>query len=489
LSPRRSSRWIEVLALLLVVAASALLNFSNLDFPLGYHADEPGKVAFVAEGRQNFYHPILLLQLARLGCALVGAVNAADIALVGRAVSALSGVALVLVIFVLARRQLSPLAAVAPAAVIGLSPIVTVHAHYFKEDMLLTLGVALALLAGVRAEARPTPGRLVGLGVALGLAVSSKYVGALLAPLLLTRAALAVRRGGGPPLAAAGLSLGLSVAVFSLVNYPMFFAPGTFRAGLGFELHHVATGHGSLVISPLEWGFAFHLLYSLLPGLTLPVALLALAALAAHLLGWRRVSSEDRLWVLTALLFYFSAELSPTKPPPDFMRYMLPVVPSLALLAVGGVGRAVRAQRGLGWLGGLALAGAVGWSAVTSVRLVAGMSQDTRAVAARWLDEKGEPWKGERFTPAAEPMLSVAVVDPEAERRAGTRYLVASSFMYETLSLVCNPGPCSEQPRLYYEGYRRLFRYPYVEIRPIYRSFAFSNPVIRVVDLRGRPAL
>jgi len=66
----------------------------------------------------------------------------------------LSGVALVLVIFVLARRQLSPLAAVAPAAVIGLSPIVTVHAHYFKEDMLLTLGVALALLAGVRAEAR-----------------------------------------------------------------------------------------------------------------------------------------------------------------------------------------------------------------------------------------------------------------------------------------------------------------------------------------------
>jgi hypothetical protein len=250
---------------------------------------------------------------------------------------------------------------------------------------------------------------------------------------------LAARRRGDRPLPAAGLSLGLSVAVFSLVNYPMFFAPGTFRAGLSFELHHIATGHGSLVISPLEWGFAFHLLYSLLPGLTLPVALLALAALVAHLLGWRRVSSEDRLWVLTALLFYFSAELSPTKPPPDFMRYMLPVVPSLALLAVGGVGRAVRAQRGLGWLGGLALAGAVGWSAVTSVRLVAGMSQDTRAVAARWLDDKGELWKGERFTPAAEPMppLPWSTLRPSGR---GHPPPGGKQLMHETLSLVCNPG-------------------------------------------------
>ena len=488
LRPGERRQWLTVPALLLVLAASASLNFINLDFPLGYHADEPLKVSFVAEGRQNFYHPILLLQLARLGCALVGAAEPMAIVQVGRTVSAVSGVALVLGVFVLARRQLSPLAATAAAAVVGLSPIVAIHAHYFKEDILFTLAVALALLAGVRAEERPTRGRMIGLGVGLGLAASSKYVGVLLAPLLVVRAALAVRRVRGGPFTAAGLVLGVGFAVFSLINYPMFLAPGTFVAGLGFELNHMTTGHGPLVISPLEWGFAFHLLYSLLPGLTTPVAVLVLTALAAHLLCWLRISSEDRLLALTALLFYFSAELSPTKPHPDFMRYMLPLVPPLALLAVLGVARAAAARRALGWLAGLALAGAVGWSAAASVRLVAGMAHDTRTEAARWLAERGEPWTGEWFTSSRRPVDSVAVVDIEAERRAGTRYLVASSFMYERAFLACKPDSCDEEMRPYAEGYRRLFRYPFFEIRPAYCSFAFSNPVVRIVDIRLEPA-
>jgi hypothetical protein len=32
--------------------------------------------------------------------------------------------------------------------------------------------------------------------------------------------------------------------------------------------------------------------------------------------------------------------------------------------------------------------------------------------------------------------------------------------------------------------YRDLFTLPYVEFAPAYRTFAFSNPVIRIVDLR-----
>ena len=479
----------EVAALLLLVVACAVLDFSHLDFPLGYHSDEPRKVSLLVEGRQEFFHPILLLQLAHLGCALIGAVDPVQIVLVGRTVSALSGVALVLAVFLLARRRLSPRAALAAAAIVGLSPIVTMHAHYFKEDMLLTLTLVLALLAGVWAEERVTGARLVALGVALGLAASSKYIGALLAPLLLVRAALAARRQGGRPIAAAGLALGVGIAAFSLVNYPLFLAPGTFRDGLRFELRHMTTGHGPVVISPLDWGFAFHLLYSLLPGLTAPLAFIALAALLVHLLGWSRVSSEDRLLVLTALLFYFSAELSPTKPHPDFMRYMLPVVPPLALLAVHAVVRAATTRRALGSIVGVALAGAIGWSALTSVRLVAGMAYDTRAEAERWLDEHGEPWKGEWFTPAADPVVSVAVLDPEEERRAGTRYLVASSFMYERALLMCRRGRVDERLQPYCDGYRRLFRYPYFEIRPAYRSFAFSNPVIRIVDLSGTPTL
>ena len=60
--------------------------------------------------------------------------------------------------------------------------------------------------------------------------------------------------------------------------------------------------------------------------------------------------------------------------------------------------------------------------------------------------------------------------------------------MYERAFLVCERGPCGEL-RPYYEGYRRLFRYSYFEIRPEYRSFAFSNPVIRIVDLHSEPVV
>lgn len=34
-------------------------------------------------------------------------------------------------------------------------------------------------------------------------------------------------------------------------------------------------------------------------------------------------------------------------------------------------------------------------------------------------------------------------------------------------------------------GYRELFKHPYTEIKPPYKSYAFSNPTIRIVDISG----
>jgi hypothetical protein len=33
------------------------------------------------------------------------------------------------------------------------------------------------------------------------------------------------------------------------------------------------------------------------------------------------------------------------------------------------------------------------------------------------------------------------------------------------------------------EKYLSLFEYPYVEIQPVYESFAYSNPTLRVINL------
>lgn len=60
---------------------------------------------------------------------------------------------------------------------------------------------------------------------------------------------------------------------------------------------------------------------------------------------------------------------------------------------------------------------------------------------------------------------------------------VASSFHYDRYQL----GTKLQNQRD--AGYEFLFRYPYAEIRPDYKSFAFSNPVLRIVDLRQPPDL
>ena len=66
----------------------------------------------------------------------------------------------------------------------------------------------------------------------------------------------------------------------------------------------------------------------------------------------------------------------------------------------------------------------------------------------------------------------------------GVTHVVASSFAYERYYRGAElPG----QADYIYRGhaqYEQLFSLPYVEIRPQYMSFAFSNPTIRIVDIR-----
>jgi hypothetical protein len=66
---------------------------------------------------------------------------------------------------------------------------------------------------------------------------------------------------------------------------------------------------------------------------------------------------------------------------------------------------------------------------------------------------------------------------------AGSDFLVVSSFQYDRFLEVANLQ--GQDSRVYEqaEEFRKLFELPFKEFRPAYRSFAFSNPVIRVVQL------
>jgi hypothetical protein len=215
------------------------------------------------------------------------------------------------------------------------------------------------------------------------------------------------------------------------------------------------------------------------------VALLALGGAATLIARWRRLTPDLRVMIVWVVLFYAAHEASPMKPFPDFMRYVLPIVPPLLICA----------YRSLSWLGER-LAGTPAWWLVPaavalsvalpaweSAQLLRYLEDDTRREVGAWLAARGEKAKLERYAGTGLDTELLTMLDPDAERAAGTRYLVASSFNYDRFRFA---AASRLQRRHAYDTsrrYERLFQYPYREFGPKHRSFAFSNPTIRVIDI------
>ncbi|GIW71852.1 MAG: hypothetical protein KatS3mg102_1394 [Planctomycetota bacterium] len=484
---RHEADWWGALAAVALALASLGLYLAHNDFPVWFHADEPKKARFVLEGTHDFYHPRLMIRLAEPLAALLGCRTPQQAARLGRSLVAVLGALSVLVLYGLARRTLPQGWAVFAAAVYALSPIQLVHAHYFKEDVPFTLFALLALWALLRLVERPAPVRALGLGLAAGLALGTHYKGVLLAPL----AALAIplaprgrRRGLLALLAAALLVAGL---VFLGINFAGPGTAGLDQLGRGVLADARNVVHGDRVaLWPSAYYGGFHLVHSLVPGMGAPTALAAVLAAAALALRWRRAVAVDRLWLLWLALSYGAIELSPFKPFPDFMRYALPCVPALGYLLARGLAllHARLAQwrplRAVPVLTALVL---LGLTSSMAVRDLVHMDEDTR-LRARALRERlpGAAVHG-HLSWAAPFASSIAEVPRERLRALGVRWVVVSSFEYERYLIARRlPG---QHPSVYARarGFEQLFRRPYLEVRPGYRSIGFHNPTVRLIDL------
>ena len=145
--PTPPSRRTETLLVGAILVLATILNHAGNGFPLELHPDEGRKVEFVLGDTQDFKHPILLLQLVRGMRWLAPTDDPQRIAVMGRRVSAWAGVAAVVCAYALFRRSLDVRFALVGALVLAVSPILVVHAHYLKEDVLLTAASLAALLA------------------------------------------------------------------------------------------------------------------------------------------------------------------------------------------------------------------------------------------------------------------------------------------------------------------------------------------------------
>lgn len=497
----RSSRVVWLLPAVLGISLG--LNLVNLDFPIRFHGDEWLKIESITERIHNFKHPLLMIQLTRAANLALELTEDHAVAVLGRALMGVSATLTVLLSYVLARRTMGAATAVGVAASVAVAPTVVMHAHYLKEDTILTTCLIASVLCFLRFVERLDLRSAAWLGVATGLAFSSHYKAILLVPLYLiapllgaigapttSRHAPVARRdrlrGAARFYATLLLAGAVATAVFFGVNWPIWIEPEMFRDGLLFEAQHAQIGHDV----PIRWNdywLGFHLVYSLAPGLGAVALSVAAGGLIWAVVSWKAAPLQDRWLLAYVLVFYLVPEVSPLKPWPDFSRYMLPIVPPLLYFGWQGVARVAHTLRhgsapALSYAAGAAALIALPLS--MSLRLVAAIDDDTRFKAAAWL--QAHPGRAIAETYAAEvaPFRTVAMLSHEYLVNERVDYLVASSFTYERFLVGATlPG---QDPRIHedYERYMELFARPYVEIAPEYRSFAFSNPVIRIIDMR-----
>jgi hypothetical protein len=476
------------IAVVALAAAAVVAWLSAMDFPLGTQPDEPSKVRAVLMGPSRDLHPILMIQLARAANFFLGLTDPQSVVELGRAFSALAGGALIVATFCLARLVLPASAAVAAAAATLATPLITVHARYFKEDIFVAPFIVLALVALLGALRAPRLMRVVALGAAIGMAGASKYVGGVL--LLLYALPVLIAFGPGQPLTAratnAGMAAIVAFAVFALIDLPALLAGHQFRTDLRAESVHALSGHTDIVLPiTLTWGI-FHLRESLWPGLGAPLTILGVLGLASPIVA----SGERRLQLAViagfAVLWYFAHEISPLKPYPDYARYMVPLAPLLVVLGAAFVNElAERRYAGLGAaaaLSALLLAALPAWS--MSLRVNGRGDDDPRRLLpgilanapGRVAIDGYSGYEHRSFLARRNPLPAAG----------NTNFIVTSTFNYERYERYAMLPQQSPRTRAAARFFAQALALPHLDISNGRPSFGFFNPTTTVIVLDGR---
>ena len=399
---------LPLLAAVLVLAAGLRLVHVGWGLPDYFFPDESvffrpaTQIAATGELHTGFttYPPLSVNVLAatyavtaRVRGVRADQLSVSDRVVLGRLAMVAAAVATVGAVAALGSAVAGPTAGLVAAFFMAVLPVHVVQSRIISTDVLLTLLVVLALHATLRLQARPSLGRALACGLAVGLAAGTKYPGALVATAPATLCVhgliLAFRRrdpaGARRWIALAAASAAAAVGGFTLA-YPYWPADldvlGERLAFLRFVAHEVGNDTGRL--SPVGGILGTPLVYQLLilfPA-ALGVALYPLAMIGVVRLAWRASVREGALLAFAAAHFLFFATAQSV-----FPRYWLPLMPVLviaaaallaALAARGGTARAVALAAG-GLAAAYTLALAVSLTAHTGTR----PQQDLREAVQR----------------------------------------------------------------------------------------------------------
>jgi dolichyl-phosphate-mannose-protein mannosyltransferase len=406
--------------LVLILVAAAALRVWGIGFGLPLTAAHPDESRVSAEAieiasgtlRPSFFNYPTLFMYAlgaadRAYCgaraASGGASSTADCLgrwrvehepffILARLLSAAAGTITVFLVYVLGARLFERMTGLAAAALAGVAFLHVRDSHFGVTDAAMTMMTVLAAVMIVRAHDRAAAAgdgaRAFALaGFVAGLAASTKYNALIVAATAAVSIALlwqaesttggrharALRRAGACGAAlAAGFFAGTPYALVE---------PARFWRDASGEALHLQVGHAI----NLGVGWGYHFSVTLRHGLTIP--LLAGGLAGAAWMAWTR-PQRAALLLAFPLVYYGVAGHGYTV----FARYMVPVVPFLALaagwlaasLARAAGARVSRLPPALACVGLVTAFGAA--SAIKAVQLDRLLSRtDSRVLAADWL--------------------------------------------------------------------------------------------------------
>lgn len=333
----------------------------------------------------------------------------------GRLLTALLGTATVAATFVLARRIAGPVAGLAAALAVAVSPLHVRDSHYVKHDVPVTLLIVLAYLAyerlwrvfpsgtGVFEDVRD--GEVMWAGVLTGLAFSTHYYSIFLAVPLVWSAA---RRAATPAEAIR------RVAIAALTSAFIFFLCSPFiLAEPATALRDIQANRQIVVdraVGSLGYGATLGRYAAMLVSDTIGWPFVLCAALGAVAIA--REDGRRAAWLLSFSVpfFFFIAGTYPAS------RYLIPLVPFLAVLAGVFVARVAAWQGGAWWIApALAIL-----PLLTSVRTDRFIRQtDTRTLAAHFIESRLPAGATILTQPYSVPLEPTAESLREAIRRSG----------------------------------------------------------------------
>lgn len=297
---------------------------------------------------------------------------------------------LLLLVFAAARLRYGAAAGLFALALVALDPTFVAHAGVVHTDVGAAAGFLATVLAWEAARRRPTPLRVAVAGLALGLALATKFSAVLLVPILLLQSLFAARREPRPGKAVLGAVVRLSAAgVVALLVILAVYAPLTARMNPEHQrlvIHEMVAGRGAPRLSaaieslvpvsrPLAHyagglasvirqssvgggvnylcgrtsveGFPLYFFVAFLLKSTLAFLAVTGLVITLFLRRPRALSEEARLFLLPVAVLFLASIGSAYN---IGIRHMLPVYPFLALAGAALLARVVAAPgRGRKW--------------------------------------------------------------------------------------------------------------------------------------------